>query len=378
MSCGRVPVLIVLCTLSAAFAHAAPVPKPPKVDARAWILVDYASNRVLAAEQPDERMEPASLTKLMTAYLAFQAIAAGRLALDEEIPISESAWKSEGSRSFVQVGTRVPVEVLLKGMIVQSGNDATIAIAERLGGTETAFVEMMNAAAERLGMKGTHYDNSSGLPGPTQYTTARDIATLSRAMIREYPQYYAWYSIREFTWNGIRQQNRNGLLARDPTVDGIKTGHTETAGYCLAASAKRGEMRLISVVFDTASMKAREDASAALLNYGFTFYETVKVKGRGETVLAPRVYKGTVENVAIGPAADLFVTVPRGEAAAVKSRASAIEPLIAPLAANRPAGEIVVSVGPDVVAKYPLFPLEAVPEGGWWSQITDTVALWWR
>lgn len=357
---------------------AVPIPKPPAIDARAMILVDYDSGRVLAEANPDARMEPASLTKIMTAYLAFDALKEGRLKLDEEIPVSEHAWRSEGSRSFVQVGTRIPAEVLIKGMIVQSGNDATIAIAERLGGTEDAFAQMMNAYAQKLGMKNTHFDNSTGLPGATHYTTARDMALLARAVIRDFPQYYQWYSMREFVWNNIRQQNRNGLLGRDPSVDGIKTGHTSSAGYCLATSAKRAGMRLLSVVFGTASMKAREDASAALLNYGFTFYEAVKVKGRGETVLAPRIYKGAEDHVAIAPRGDVYVTVGRGDAALVKTSATAKEPLVAPVTLDQALGELVVSAGTDTVARVPLFPVKAVPEGGWWTRMVDGVALMWQ
>ncbi len=369
---------LVTTALATTALAAVPIPKPPAIDARAMILVDYDSGRVLAEARADERMEPASLTKVMTAYLAFDALKEGRLKLEEEIPVSEHAWRSEGSRSFVQVGTRVPAEVLIKGMIVQSGNDATIAIAERLGGTEEAFAQMMNAYAQKLGMKNTHFDNSTGLPGPTHYTTARDMALLARAVIRDFPQYYQWYSMREFVWNNIRQQNRNGLLGRDPSVDGIKTGHTSSAGYCLATSAKRAGMRLVSVVFGTASMKAREDASAALLNYGFTFYETVKVKGRGETVLTPRLYKGAEDHVAIAPRGDVYVTVGRGDAALVKTGATAREPIVAPVAMNQALGELVVSVGADAVARVPLFPVKVVPEGGWWTRMVDGVALMWR
>lgn len=369
---------LVTTALATTALAAVPIPKPPAIDARAMILVDYDSGRVLAEAKADERMEPASLTKVMTAYLAFDALKEGRLKLEEEIPVSEHAWRSEGSRSFVQVGTRVPAEVLIKGMIVQSGNDATIAIAERLGGTEEAFAQMMNAYAQKLGMKNTHFDNSTGLPGPTHYTTARDMALLARAVIRDFPQYYQWYSMREFVWNNIRQQNRNGLLGRDPSVDGIKTGHTSSAGYCLATSAKRAGMRLVSVVFGTASMKAREDASAALLNYGFTFYETVKVKGRGETVLTPRLYKGAEDHVAIAPRGDVYVTVGRGDAALVKTGATAREPIVAPVAMNQALGELVVSVGADAVARVPLFPVKVVPEGGWWTRMVDGVALMWR
>lgn len=369
---------LVALTFPALLPAASTVPSPPKLDARAWQLIDYQSGLVLAEQNADARVEPASLTKVMTAYLAFKAISEGRLRLDEDVTISERAWKSEGSRSFVQVGTKIPVEVLLKGMIVQSGNDATIAIAERLGGTEAAFAEMMNAEAKRLGMTNTNYENSTGLPGPNHYTTARDLTTLARAVIQDHPEEYKWYSIREFVWDNIRQQNRNGLLARDPSVDGIKTGHTESAGYCLLTSAKRGDQRLVAVVLGTGSFKAREDANAALLNYGYTFYETRKVKGAGEAVLEPRVYKGEVENVAIGPRKDVWATLPRGNASELTSTATVQEPLIAPLDPDVAVGELTVSAGGETVQTVPLYPLAAVPEGGWWSQLVDSAILWWQ
>jgi D-alanyl-D-alanine carboxypeptidase (penicillin-binding protein 5/6) len=362
----------------AALAAAVPIPKPPTVDARAYILIDYATGRQLAALNPDQRMEPASIVKVMTAYGVFRAIAEKRLALDEPVTISEHAWRSEGSRTFVQVGTTVPAEVLLKGMIVQSGNDATIALAEKVGGTEDGFAQIMNTYAKQLGMKSTSFTNSTGLPDPNLYTTARDIATLGLAVIREHPDYYKWYSIREFVWNGIKQQNRNGLLGRDPSVDGIKTGHTESAGYNLVTSANRKGMRLISVVLGSSSMKSREDASAALLNYGYTFFETVKVRGKGETVLQPRVYKGAAESVAAVPARDVVVTVGRGAGDSLKTTATVKEPLVAPLAANQAIGELVVTDGTEVVAKVPLYPQQAVAEGGLWSKLTDSVSLWMR
>jgi D-alanyl-D-alanine carboxypeptidase (penicillin-binding protein 5/6) len=370
--------LALLLALPAAAQAAVPIPKPPGIDARGYVLLDHASGRVLAEQRADERMEPASITKLMTAYAVFKALAEKRLALDEPVTISERAWRAEGSRTFVEVGTRVPAETLIKGMIVQSGNDATIALAERVGGTEDGFAQLMNEYASRLGMKDTNFTNSTGLPDPDLYTTARDIATLSRAMIREFPQYYRWYSLREFTWNGITQPNRNGLLDRDPSVDGIKTGHTDSAGYCLVTSAKRRDMRLISVVLGSKSMKSREDASAALLNYGFTFFETVRVRSAGETVLQPRVYKGAADSVALAPARDVLVTLGRGSAGNLRTEATARDPLIAPLAANAQAGELLVRDGDDIVARVPLFPRQAVPEGGLWSRVTDSVALWFH
>jgi D-alanyl-D-alanine carboxypeptidase (penicillin-binding protein 5/6) len=373
-----VPVFVLSLIFSAPLLAAMPVPKPPSVDARSYIMVDNGSGRILAQLNPDLRVEPASLTKLMTAYIVFRALLEKRLQLQDPVTISERAWRSEGSRTFVQVGSAVPAEILIKGMIVQSGNDATIALAEKVGGTEQAFAELMNEYGRRLGLKGTHFVNSTGLPDADHYTTARDVATLARAIISEFPQFYAWYSIREFNWDGIKQQNRNGLLATDPSVDGIKTGHTETAGYCLATSAQRNGMRLISVVMGSESMKSRESASAALLNYGYTFYETVKVRRGGETLLTPHVYKGAVEFAAVGPARDVYVTVGRGGAAAIKTSATINDPLVAPLAANRQVGTLEVNDGADVLARVPLYPLKPVAEGGWWTRVTDSVALWFN
>src|SRR5579864_2646468 len=298
-----------------AAALGAPIPKPPDVNARAYILVDHFSGRVLAQEHADDREEPASLTKLMTSYAVFKALKENRLKLTDPVTISEHAWRSEGSRTFVQVGSSVPAEVLIKGMIVQSGNDATIALAEKVGGTEPAFAQLMNEYAKRLGMKASHFDNSDGLPSPDHYTTARDLAILSNALINEFPDYYQWYGLREFTWNNITQHNRNGLLLRDPSVDGMKTGHTDSAGYCLVTSANRNGMRLVSVVMGSSSIKAREDASAALLNYGYTFYETRKVKSAGEIVLKPQVYKSADEYVTLALPHDIVLTVPRGQIA---------------------------------------------------------------
>jgi serine-type D-Ala-D-Ala carboxypeptidase (penicillin-binding protein 5/6) len=377
MRFARAAFLASLFLLCPALHAAVPIPKAPEVAARSFILLDHHSGRVLAEQRADERMEPASLTKLMTAYAVFLALKENRLKLDDQVTISTRAWKAEGSRTFVQVGTQVPVDVLIQGMIVQSGNDATIALAERLAGTEEAFAQLMNEYARRLGMKNSSFDNSAGMPGPNHYTTARDMATLSNAILTEFPEYYRWYSQREFTWNKITQQNRNGLLARDPSVDGIKTGHTESAGYCLVTSANRNGMRLISVVMGAPTWKVREDASAALLNYGYTFYETVKVKGRGETVLKPRVYKSAEELAAIGPLQDVYVTVGRGEAAKLRTDALVDEPLIAPLAQGKPVGALsVVAAGGEIVARVPLAPLAPVTEGGWWTLMTDTVALW--
>jgi D-alanyl-D-alanine carboxypeptidase (penicillin-binding protein 5/6) len=359
---------------------AGPIPKPPEVNARSYLLVDHFSGRVLAQDHADQRAEPASLTKLMTAYVVFLALAEGRLKLTDLVTISEHAWRAEGSRTFVQVGTQIPVDILVKGMIVQSGNDATIALAERVGGTEAAFAQMMNEYAHRLGMKSSNFENSDGLPSPGQYTTARDTALLANALIREFPQYYPLFSLREFMWNNIRQGNRNGLLGKDPSVDGLKTGHTDSAGYCLASSANRNGMRLVSVVLGAPSIRAREDASAALLNYGYTFFETIRVKAARETVLKPRVYKSAGEFAAIGVPFDLYATVGRGQGAALRTSAHLSgEPLIAPLAPGKPVGELsVADVTGEVIARAPLTPLAPVPQGGLWTRTVDSMALWFH
>ena len=356
---------------------AAPIPNAPDVNARAYIITDYQSGRVLAQSHPDDREEPASLTKLMTSYVVFTALKENRLKLTDPVTVSEHAWRAEGSRTFVQVGTQIPVDILIKGMIIQSGNDATIALAEKVGGTEPAFAEMMNEYAKRLGMKGTHFENSDGLPSPNHYTTAHDMDILAKALIHDFPEYYPLFSMHEFLWNNIKQQNRNGLLEKDPTVDGLKTGHTDAAGFCLVTSAKRDNMRLISVVMGAPSVKAREDASAALLNYGYTFFETTKLKSAREGVLKPRIYKADADYVDIGVPNDIIVTVGRGQAASLTTTAKLnTEPLIAPLAAGQAVGQLTVTDATgQVVAQSPLVPLTAVPAGGFWSRTSDSIRL---
>jgi serine-type D-Ala-D-Ala carboxypeptidase (penicillin-binding protein 5/6) len=374
-----VALLVALGAASPAPA-AAPIPPPPVVNAHAWILVDHFSGRVLAQNNADEHVEPASLTKLMTAYVAFAALREHRVKLTDMVQISARAWRTEGSRTFLQVGTQVPLDILLKGMIVQSGNDATVALAEDLGGTDTAFAQMMNEYAGRLGMKSSHFVNSDGLPSPEHYTTARDIATLSNALIREFPQFYSLFSMREFVWNNIRQGNRNTLLSRDPTVDGLKTGHTDSAGFCLASSANRNGMRLVAVVMGSPNEKGREEASAALLNYGYTFFETLRIKAAHETVLKPRVYKSANEFVAVGVPYDVYATVGRGEVSTLKTSTRLnYEPLLAPLAAGEVIGELsVADASGTVIARVPLVPLAAVPKGSLWTRMVDSIALWFR
>jgi D-alanyl-D-alanine carboxypeptidase (penicillin-binding protein 5/6) len=354
----------------------APLPTPPGVDARAYIVVDYRTGKVLASKEALARMEPASLTKLMTAYIVFQELAEGKLKLDEPVVVSEHAWRSEGSRTFIELGKPVSVELLILGMIVQSGNDATIALAERSAGSEETFAELMNTNAKRLGMIGTHFDNSSGLPSPQHYTTARDMSLLAVAMIRDFPQYYKYYSVREFEHNGIKQQNRNGLLGRDPSVDGLKTGHTDSAGFCLVTSALRDDMRLVSVVLGSSSMRARENASAALLNYGFSFYETPLVVKGGAALARTKVWKASQSPVDVGIGEDFYVTLPRGRGGGLKTAVDLEPRLIAPLAPDSAVGQLRVLAGAQTVATVPLHPLTSVAVGGWWRRLIDTIGLW--
>ena len=375
-----VSIALLVVSFSGPGRAAVPIPKAPDVNARAYILVDHFSGRVLAEDHADEREEPASLTKLMTSYAVFKALKENRLKLTDPITISEHAWRSEGSRTFVQVGSTIPAEILIKGMIVQSGNDATIALAEKIGGTESAFAQLMNEYAKRIGMKATHFVNADGLPDPNHYTTARDMAILANALISEFPEYYQWYSIHEFTWNNIKQQNRNGLLLRDPTVDGMKTGHTDSAGFCLVTSAKRDNMRLVSVVMGSSSIKAREDASSALLNYGYTFYETGQVMKAGTPLKKVRVYKSAQGEVDLTAPRNIVLTVGRGQLASVKTETRIFkEPLIAPLAADQAIGEITLTdQNGQLVQRVPLTPGKPVPEAGLWTRATDSVRLWFN
>lgn len=357
---------------------AMPVPPPPALDAGSYILVDYQTGQVLAQKNPDEHLPMASLTKLMTAYVVFSALKDGRLKLDEPVTISKAAWRTGGSRMFVNVGSQVPVIDLLKGMLVQSGNDATVALAQKVGGTRAGFVQMMNEYARRLGLKSTHYTDVDGLPEPDHYTTARDLATLTVALIRDFPEYYYIFRIKDFTWDHIKQPNRNGLLWTDPSVDGLKTGHTDSAGYCLIASAERHGMRLVSVVLDAPSWNGRLSESEALLNYGYNFFETEKVAAAGTPLLKPRVYESEAGYAAVGAPRSLYVTVPRGRAANLSTNAALTRTrLIAPLAAGSVVGELTVTDGDGkVVGREPLVTLEAVPAGGLLTRAIDSVRLW--
>src|SRR5271163_1004574 len=333
--------LLLLTALTArSFGADVPIPTPPSVDARSYIVVDYRTDKTLAALNPDARMEPASLTKLMTAYIVFQELRSGALKLDEPVVVSEHAWRSEGSRTFIELGKPVTVEFLVLGMVVQSGNDATIALAERIAGTEETFAQLMNSNAQRLGMTGTHFENSSGLPSPNHYTTAHDMALLAIALIRDFPQFYKYFSVREFEYNGIKQQNRNGLLEKDSTVDGLKTGHTDSAGFCLVTSSLRDGMRLVSVVLGSSGMKGRENASAALLNYGFSFYDTKLVAKGGTKLASTPVWKAELSPADVGIKDDLYITLPRSQSGDIKTAVDLRARLIAPLGRDTDAGQL--------------------------------------
>lgn len=361
-----------LCALCAAAGAQVPA---PRLDARSWMLLDHQTGAVLAEHNADERVEPASLTKIMTVYAAGHALASGLVSLQDEVTISEKAWRTEGSRMFIEVGKKVTVDDLLQGIIVQSGNDASVALAEHISGSEDVFASIMTRHAQELGMSESSFANSTGLPDPQTYTTARDMATLSSALVREFPELYARFAIDEFTFNNIRQTNRNRLLYRDESVDGIKTGHTEAAGYCLVASAERDGMRLISAVMGTASDTARTEASQTLLNFGFRFYETRELYRGGAVVATPRVWRGPVESVEVGPSQTVYVTLPRGRYDELKAVAELDEPILAPLEPGQVLGTLRISLDDESIADVPLTALSAVPAGSFFERVYDDVLL---
>lgn len=367
-------VLFVLLTLP---AQAAPlvIPPPPTIDATAYILLDYNSGRVLAQSNPDMRIEPASLTKIMSSYVVESELAQGRIKATDMVRISEKAWRMEGSRMFVEVGDMVAVQDLLKGVIIQSGNDSTVSLAEHIAGSEETFASMMNTHAQRLGMKNTHFVNATGLPDPAHYTTARDLAVLSRALIRDFPVSYKLYSQKEFVFNNIRQPNRNLLLYRDPTVDGIKTGHTSSAGYCLVSSAVRDGMRLISVVLGTKSDNARAEESRKLLTYGARFYEARKIYDANVKVTTARVWKGDVTDLPLGVTQPLAITLPRGQQASVKVSFVLNPKIIAPVRKGQVLGKVNVLDGNKVLAQAPLVALQDDPEGGFFRRLIDMILM---
>jgi D-alanyl-D-alanine carboxypeptidase (penicillin-binding protein 5/6) len=353
-----------------------PVPAAPKLAASSWVLLDHGSNQVLAQHNADKRIEPASITKIMTSYVVYQALEEGLISMDDQVQISEKAWRMKGSRMFIEVNKWVSVKDLVYGMVIQSGNDAAVALAEHVAGSEEAFADQMNATAQRLGMLGSHFVNVTGWPNADHYTTAKDVSVLSRALINDFPKHYAIYGIKEFTYNSIKQPNRNRLLWRDSSVDGLKTGHTDAAGYCLAASAKRGDMRLISVVMGTSSDSARAKYSQTLLNYGFRYYETHKLYSAGDSLRQVRVWKGDKEQLDLGPVTDLFVTIPRGQYKNLKPSLENIPvPVEAPVLKASEVGVIQVALDGEVIASTPAVALQQIEEGSFFSQALDTILL---
>jgi D-alanyl-D-alanine carboxypeptidase (penicillin-binding protein 5/6) len=360
----------------AALAQAA-APQPPPVAGRSWMVGDLSSGQTLAAQQADERVEPASLTKIMTAYVVFQALREKKLALPQQVRVSERAWRAPGSRMFIEPRRPVSVEELIRGMVVQSGNDACIALAEAVAGNEDVFVQMMNREAARLGLKNTRYVNSTGLPDPQHYTTAQDLYLLAAALIRDFPDEYAqFYSQKEFRYNNISQPNRNRLLWLDPSVDGVKTGHTEAAGYCLIASSRRGGRRLLSVLLGSTSEATRAQESLKLLNWGYQFFDSVKLQAAGSPVRSLEVWKGAARNVPVGVGADLFVTVPKGEADKLKAELVSQQPLEAPLTKGQRVGVLRVTHDGKAFGEYPLITLQAVAAAGFFGRTWDTLRLW--
>ncbi|MFB4202879.1 D-alanyl-D-alanine carboxypeptidase family protein [Arhodomonas sp. KWT2] len=353
-----------------------PVPDPPSLGAQNYVLMDYHSGRMIASKDPDARVEPASLTKLMTAYVVFKELDAGNIAMDDMVRVSERAWRAPGSRMFIEAGDQVSVANLLRGMIIQSGNDASIALAEYVAGTEDTFAQVMNQYADALGMDNTHYVNATGLPTEEHYSSAHDTAILARALISEFPQYYKFYSTKTFKWNGIEQSNRNKLLWRDKTVDGLKTGHTEAAGYCLTSSAERDGMRLISVVMGTSSANARLDQSQALLNYGFRFFETHRLYQAGKSLTDAPVWKGATDTAPLGVRHDLYVTIPKRQYDRLEASMSVDGRIIAPVEEGKPYGKVQVTLGERTVAEVPLVALTGVEEGGFFGRVMDEVMLW--
>jgi D-alanyl-D-alanine carboxypeptidase (penicillin-binding protein 5/6) len=348
---------------------------PPHIQANAYLLIDANSGKILASHNANERVAPASLTKMMTSYLISSALHSGRLDLEEPVVVSRKAGKTGGSRMFISPGSRVKVQDLLQGVIVHSGNDASIALAEHVAGSEEAFAEIMNQQASRLGMKGTHFSNVSGLPYPEHYTTALDMATLARAIILDFPQHYHWYSQKFFTYAGIKQSNRNRLLWRGIGVDGIKTGDTNEAGYCLVASAKQGDMRLIAVIMGAPSEQARTQGTQALLNYGFHFFETHKMYSATQPIEKPKVWLGSRSRVNVSTEYDVYVTVQRGLGQYLKKKVILHKPLKAPLAKKAEVGQVQICVDDEIISTTPLVTLEAVSWGSWWRRVLDRIGL---
>lgn len=364
--------LLLLCSTAVYAQHA---PTLPPIAAKAYVLADFYSGQMLVSHNPQQRIEPASLTKLMTAYVTFAALRQKTLRPDQVVPVSKRASKSDGSRMFIEPNKAVSVEELLKGLIVQSGNDASVALAEAVAGSEEVFAQMMNREAQRLGMKNTSFVNSTGLPHPQHYTTAYDLSLLASAIVRDFPGHYPLYSIREYRYNNITQSNRNRLLWLDPTVDGIKTGYTENAGYCLIASAKRGPRRLVSVVLGASSESARATESQKLLNFGFQFYDTVRLYERNQGVSSVRVWKGSSNEVKAGFPYDLHLSVPKGYGEKLKATVETQQPLLAPIAAGQKIGVMRIELDGKPYGEFPVVALEEVPVAGIFGRGWDSLRL---
>ena len=370
-------VALLLCA-AASLANAAPLPSPPLLSANSYLLFDHKSGEVLASKDPDKRIEPASLTKMMTAYIVATELKRGSIALDEPVIVSAEAQAMQGSRMFIEADTVVPLIDLLRGLIIQSGNDASVALAEHIAASERGFVDIMNRMAQSLGMKDTNFMNASGLPHPDHYTTANDLGKISSAIIREHPETYALYSEREFTYNNITQKNRNTLLWRDDSVDGMKTGHTEAAGYCLVASSVRDGMRLISIVLGTGSDKARIAESQKLLNYGYRFFKTRRVYAAGEQISEARIWMGETESLALGVADDLYLTLPRDSFDTLQSTIEVAEFIKAPMRIGQEIGRSVLMADNRIVGEVPLLALQKVEEGGIFLRMKHSIQRYFQ
>jgi D-alanyl-D-alanine carboxypeptidase (penicillin-binding protein 5/6) len=367
--------VLLACLLCAAAQAAAP--KPPALAAKSWIVVDLTSGQVLGAHRPDERIEPASLTKLMTGYLVFAALRSRKLAIGQPVGVSERAWRAPGAKMFLEPRRPASVDEMLRGMVVQSGNDASVALAEALAGTEEEFAAQMNREAARLGMKHTRFANATGLPHPQHYSTASDLALLAAALIRDFPAEYAqYYAQKEYRYNNVSQPNRNRLLWLDPSVDGMKTGYTESAGYCLVASSRRGGRRLLSVLLGATSDTARAQESQKLLNWGFQSHDSIRLYAAGQAVKSLEVWKGAVPSVKAGPAEDLFVAVPRGEAGRLRAELVPLQPLVAPLARGQRVGTVRLMLDGRPYGEHAVVALEPVAEAGLLGRAWDTLRLW--
>ncbi len=370
--------ILLLCLIGGGVQAAEAPTELAGIEAKSYFLQDFHTGRTLAALNADQRVDPASLTKMMTTYVVLQALASGRFKPTDLVNVSEKAWRTGGSKMFIKVGSQVELETLLHGVIIQSGNDACVALAEHVAGNEAAFADLMNAQAQRLGLKDTHFTNSTGLPDPELYSTARDLAVLATALIRDFPEHYKVHAQREFIYNGIKQQNRNTLLGKDPSVDGVKTGHTEAAGYCLVASAQRNGLRLVSTVLGSKSVKAREVASQTLLNHGFRNYAAYPLYQANTPLLTRPVWYGAAASVELGLKQPLVVTLTREEYAQLSAEMELEPRLSAPLSAAAELGVVRVALRGTPLVQAPLVTLQAVPEGNTWQQLRDGVAAWFE